>query len=99
MTELIDKAGLRVAAELAQFIDEQALPGTGLDPDRFWTGVASIFARFAPENRALLAIRNTIQAKIDAWHLAPTDSRSTRPNTSRSCAKSAISFPSPRRLR
>ncbi|WP_394998347.1 malate synthase G [Sphingomonas sp.] len=70
MTELIDKAGLRVAAELAQFIDEQALPGTGLDPDRFWTGVASIFARFAPENRALLAIRNTIQAKIDAWHLA-----------------------------
>ncbi len=68
MTGLIDKAGLQVAPLLARFIEEQALPGTGLDADALWAGVAAIYARFAPENRTLLATRDAIQAKIDAWH-------------------------------
>jgi len=70
MTRMIDKHGLKVAAELADFIDSQALPGTGADPDAFWRGVADIFARFAPENAALLGVRDTMQAQIDAWHQA-----------------------------
>ncbi|MEG3145862.1 malate synthase G [Sphingomonas sp. RT2P30] len=70
MTPTIDKHGLAVAAELAQFIDTQALPGTGLDADAFWRGAADIFARFAPENTALLKVRDTLQAQIDAWHIA-----------------------------
>jgi malate synthase len=70
MTQMIDKHGLAVAAELADFIDMQALPGTGLDADAFWRGVADIFARFAPENATLLALRDTLQAQIDAWHMA-----------------------------
>ncbi|WP_151953735.1 malate synthase G [Sphingomonas sp. EC-HK361] len=62
------RAGLRVADELATFIETRALPGTGIDADAFWAGTAAIFARFAPENRDLLATRDALQAKIDAWH-------------------------------
>ncbi len=65
---MIEKAGLQVATELAHFIETQALPGTGIAPDAFWSGTAQIFATFAPENRALLAVRDTMQAQIDAWH-------------------------------
>jgi malate synthase len=70
MTQMIDKHGLQVAAELADFLDTQALPGTGVEPDAFWRGVARIYARFAPENAALLGVRDAMQAKIDAWHEA-----------------------------
>jgi malate synthase len=65
---MIDKAGLKVAEQLADFIEQQALPGTGIAPDAFWRGAADIFARFAPENASLLTRRDEIQAKIDAWH-------------------------------
>lgn len=68
MHERIEKAGLHVAPELARFIDEQALPGTGLESGCFWTGVAEIFARFAPRNAELLRKRDDIQARIDGWH-------------------------------
>ncbi|KQO09502.1 malate synthase G [Sphingomonas sp. Leaf242] len=67
---MIEKAGLKIAASLADFIETQALPGTGLDPAAFWQGVSDVYARFAPENAALLAIRDNLQAKIDAWHEA-----------------------------
>ncbi len=68
--DMIDKAGLRVAAPLARFLEDQALPGTGVDPSAFWSGMADIYARFGPENRALLARRDALQAKIDAWYSA-----------------------------
>jgi malate synthase len=68
MTETIDKAGLKVAAVLARFIEDEALPGTGIEPDAFWRGMADIFAEFVPENRALLETRDRLQAQIDAWH-------------------------------
>lgn len=69
MTErMIDRAGLQVAASLAAFIDDQALPGTGIEPEAFWAGTADIFARFAPDNVALLRRRDTMQAQIDSWH-------------------------------
>ena len=68
MTDLQTRAGLQVAASLANFIEQQALPGTGVEPEKFWSGLANIFAKFAPENRALLAERDRIQAEIDRWH-------------------------------
>jgi malate synthase len=70
MTNRIEKAGLKVASELASFIDERVLPGTGLDVGAFWAGLAGIFAHFTPRNRELLAFRDTLQAKIDDWHKA-----------------------------
>ncbi len=68
--ETIDRAGLKVAAPLARFIEQQALPGTGIAPESFWAGFADIFVRFAPENRDLLARRDALQARIDQWHKA-----------------------------
>ena len=68
MTSMTDRAGLQVAQALASFIEDRALPNTGIDADAFWRGVAAIFAQFAPENAALLAKRDSIQAQIDAWH-------------------------------
>ena len=70
-----DRAGLQVAAPLARFLEDEALPGTGIEAEAFWAGVAAIFARFAPENWCLLATRDAMQAKIDAWH----DERAGRP--------------------
>jgi malate synthase len=68
MPQMIDKAGLQVAEPLVRFLEEQALPGTGVAVDAFWTGLAALYAKFAPENAALLARRDDLQAKIDAWH-------------------------------
>ncbi|MBP8062981.1 MAG: malate synthase G, partial [Brevundimonas sp.] len=62
------RAGLQIAGELAAFIESEALSGTGFKAADFWTGVADVFARFAPENRRLLAVRDDLQARIDVWH-------------------------------
>lgn len=70
MAEMIEKAGLQVSAVLVRFIEDRALPGTGIRADRFWKGTAEIFSRFAPENKALLVKRDELQVNIDGWHLA-----------------------------
>lgn len=70
MSVYVDRAGLKVAESLALFIEQRALPGTGIEAGAFWTGTADVFARFAPRNRALLAKRDDLQAQIDAWHKA-----------------------------
>lgn len=70
MTKRIDRAGLQVDAVLARFLEDEALVGTGIDAGTFWSGFAGLLAEFAPQNRALLARRDALQAKIDAWHLA-----------------------------
>ncbi|PZU56483.1 MAG: malate synthase G [Sphingobium sp.] len=67
---MIDRHGLKVAGTLARFIEEDVLPGTGVDADGFWQGAAAIFEQMAPDNRALLARRDALQADIDAWHRA-----------------------------
>ena len=70
MTSYIDKSGLHVAAELVRFIETRALPGTGIDADAFWAGAVAVFAQLSPENARLLVQRDTMQAQIDAWHIA-----------------------------
>jgi malate synthase len=70
MTERLDRAGLKVDAVLARFVEDEALPGTGIEAGRFWSGFAGLLAEFAPRNRALLAKRDDMQARIDAWHIA-----------------------------
>jgi malate synthase len=66
----VARAELRVAPELAAFLEQEALPGTGIDADAFWTGLSALVHEFGPRNRALLARRDELQATIDAWHRA-----------------------------
>lgn len=70
MTQYVPRAGLQIAEELALFVESRALDGTGIVADTLWEGLASILKQFAPQNRALLAKRDDLQAKIDAWHRA-----------------------------
>ncbi|SFJ59297.1 malate synthase G [Jannaschia pohangensis] len=64
------KSDLSVSTTLAEFIDTQALPGTGLAPDAFWAGFSRLVHEMAPRNAALLEKRAEIQGQIDAWHRA-----------------------------
>ena len=59
---------LRVAPELKSFIDNEALPGTGVDPAAFWAGFSSLVTDLAPKNAALLKKRDDLQLAIDEWH-------------------------------
>ncbi len=68
MTQRIDKHGLQVDEQLARFVDDDALPGTGVSGDDFWSGFAKLIGDMAPKNRALLEHRDAIQAQIDDWH-------------------------------
>jgi malate synthase len=61
--------GLQVEAILADFVETRALPGTGIGADQFWAGLSAIVHELGPENRALLARRDQLQAQIDAWHI------------------------------
>jgi malate synthase len=58
---------LHIDAVLADFVAQQALPGTGLSADEFWAGVEAILLAFTPRNQSLLAKRDTLQAQIDQW--------------------------------
>ncbi len=70
MAEMVAVAGLGVARSLREFMEQEALPGTGVTPERFWSAYAAILKDLAPRNAALLAQRDALQAKIDAWHRA-----------------------------
>lgn len=61
---------LSVAKVLYDFLENEALPDTGVEPDKFWQGFAELIADFSPRNKALLSVRDDMQAKIDSWHLA-----------------------------
>ena len=61
---------LQVEAVLADFIDQEVLPGTGVDPAQFWAGFDALVSDLAPRNAALLAERDRLQSDIDAWHQA-----------------------------
>lgn len=68
MTERIQAGGLQVAKELYDFVNEKAIPGTGVDQTAFWDSFGKIANELAPRNRELLAKRDDLQAKIDAYH-------------------------------
>ena len=68
MTDRVERNGLLVAEELDAFVATEATPGTGVSAEAFWAGFAAIVRDLTPRNRALLATRERLQARIDAWH-------------------------------
>jgi malate synthase len=70
MSDYISRNGIQIARELADFVDQQALPGTGIDMLSFWSGFAALLVRMVPTNKALLVKRDDLQAQIDGWHVA-----------------------------
>ena len=70
MTERISRHRLQVATELHDFIESEALPGTGVSPETFWSGFDALVHDLTPRNRELLAQRDQLQARIDEWHRA-----------------------------
>ena len=67
-TDRIAAGGLQVDKELYDFINDEALPGTGVSPEAFWSGFDRLVHGLAPRNRELLAKREDLQRRIDAWY-------------------------------
>lgn len=64
----LDRNGLSVNRQLVEFLENRALPGTGVDAQVFWAGFSALVHDLGPENRALLTTRDQMQSQIDAWH-------------------------------
>ncbi len=69
MGNRVVREGLQVDPKLARFIEDAALPGTGVEAAAFWKGFAAIVTELGAKNRALLVRRDELQAQIDAWHV------------------------------
>ena len=68
MSNYVEHNAISVDEQLHAFVNDEALPGTGIEPSDFWAGLADLINQNAPRNRELLATRAELQSKIDAWH-------------------------------
>ena len=74
MSQSVQEFGLKVAKPIHDLVNQSILPGTEIKPDHFWSGFAAIVERFAPINAHLLSVRDDLQAQIDNWHIAHSES-------------------------
>ncbi|CUJ89909.1 Malate synthase G [Shimia thalassica] len=70
MSDRIEKFGLQVDPALVTFIEQSALPGTGVSADTYWKGLSTLAHDLGPENRRLLEVREDMQQQLDGWHQA-----------------------------
>ena len=68
MTNYKQVGNLKVAPVLYQFINEEALPGSGLSTEQFWSDFEALVTELTPVNKRLLEKRDQLQAQINAWH-------------------------------
>jgi malate synthase len=68
MSNNISSGNLQISQVLYDFIENEACPGTGINPKDFWTAFSAILEKMAPRNKALLQKRDELQAQIDTWH-------------------------------
>ena len=64
----VEAGGLKIARSLYDFVNHEAIPGTGLDPVGFWLEFGDLVRELAPINKMLMAKRDALQSQIDAWH-------------------------------
>ncbi len=69
MEQRIEIANLQVSTSLYHFIEESVLPDSGIESAKFWADFSNIIHQLSPENKTLLATRDSLQEKIDQWHL------------------------------
>ena len=69
MNERVERSGLKIDAKLAAFVEGEVLAPLGKDAGPFWAGFAKLLDEYVPRNRALLAKRDDLQTRIDAWHV------------------------------
>ena len=75
MAQQVVAAGLTIEQALYEFVEREALPGTGIDSAHFWSSLAQLHRQFTPRNQALLAQRALMQERIDDWHQQHGDGR------------------------
>jgi malate synthase len=68
--DYVEQSGIRIAAPLYDFVNSEALPGTSISAEAFWTGFARLLSDLAPRCKALLDKRDHIQLQVDRWHKA-----------------------------
>ena len=68
MTDRMTAGTLQVDKELYDFINNEALPATGISSEAFWSSFDNLIRDLSPRNRELLATRDRLQADIDAWY-------------------------------
>ena len=73
MVSRVPRNGLKIADVLCAFVEDEALPGTGVTAAQFWAAAEAIVHDLAPRNRELLAERDRLQSRIDAFHCAVAD--------------------------
>jgi malate synthase len=69
MNKRVNEHGYKIADCLYSLVNREVLPGLQVNQQEFWRNVANVFDEFIPRNKALLATRETLQSKIDSWHL------------------------------
>jgi malate synthase len=74
MKDYVKTGNLQVAPDLFEFVNSEVLPGSGLNSEQFWSDLEALVDDLAPKNKALLARRDEIQSKINAWHKDNKDS-------------------------
>ncbi|MCP8689173.1 malate synthase G [Marinobacterium sedimentorum] len=79
MTNRIKTGGLKVSADLYALVANEAAPGTGIDPGRFWAGFETLLDDLGPQNRRLLDKRDQLQQQVDDWHRSYRSQNGTRP--------------------
>ena len=65
----IKKGNLTISSVLLEFVNQEVIPGTDIDAENFWKKFDLAVHELAPINKALIEKRESIQKKIDEWHL------------------------------
>lgn len=68
MTTYIRTGKIQVAEELYHFVNNEVIPGSGLDAGKFWSDFEEIITELTPENKELLQERDDFQTILNKWH-------------------------------
>lgn len=68
MGNYVKVGNLQVAELFYEFMNNEVLPGSDLDTDRFWADFEALVKDLTPKNKALLARRDEIQEKLNEWY-------------------------------